>query len=70
MTLPQLIQLWITRKTAGLSLIFLFILLLVQAGFSTHGFFTRDRFIMLSNGIAATMTVLTILSALYLQAAH
>lgn len=70
MTLPQLIQLWVTRETAGLSLIFLLILLFVQAGFSTHGFFTRDRFIMISNGIAATMTMLTILSALYIQTTH
>ena len=67
MTLPQLIQLWATRETAGLSLIFLLILLFVQAGFSTHGFFMRDRFIMVSNGIAAGMTLLTILSALYFQ---
>lgn len=67
MTLPQLIQLWATRETAGLSLIFLFILLFVQAGFSTHGFFVRDRFIMISNGIAAAMTLLTILSAVYLK---
>jgi uncharacterized protein with PQ loop repeat len=67
MTLPQLIQLWATRETAGLSLLFLLILLFVQGGFSTHGFFTRDRFIMTSNGIAAVMTLLTILSALYFQ---
>jgi uncharacterized protein with PQ loop repeat len=67
MTLPQLVQLWATRETAGLSLIFLFILLFVQGGFSLHGFFTRDRFIMISNGIAAGMTILTILSALYFQ---
>jgi uncharacterized protein with PQ loop repeat len=67
MTLPQLIQLWATQETAGLSLLFLIILLFVQSGFSLHGFFTRDRFIMISNGIAATMTVLTIASAVYLK---
>jgi uncharacterized protein with PQ loop repeat len=67
MTLPQLIQLWATQETAGLSLLFLIILLFVQSGFSLHGFFTRDRFIMISNGIAATMTVLTIASAVYLN---
>lgn len=68
MTLPQLIQLWATQQTAGLSLIFLLILLFVQGGFSLHGFFTRDRFIMTSNGIAASMTLITILSAVYLKA--
>ena len=67
MTLPQLLQLWQTHETAGLSFGFLGILLFVQAGFSLQGFFTRDRFIMYSNGVAATMTVITILSALYLQ---
>jgi uncharacterized protein with PQ loop repeat len=67
MTLPQLIQLWATQETAGLSLLFLIILLFVQSGFSLHVFFTRDRFIMISNGIAATMTVLTIASAVYLK---
>lgn len=66
MTLPQLVQLWVTQETAGLSFGFLFILLFVQCGFSTHGFFMRDRFIMISNGIAAGMTLLTILSALYI----
>ena len=67
MTLPQLIQLWATHQTAGLSLTFLGILFLVQAGFSLHGLFTRDKFIMGSNGLAATMTLLTILSALYFR---
>ena len=63
MTLPQFVQLWRTGETAGLSLGFLGILIFVQAGFSLHGFFTRDRFIMWSNGLAAAMTLLTIASA-------
>jgi len=67
MTAPQLWQIWQTGQTAGLSLVFLFILLFVQGGFSLHGFFTRDRFIMGSNGLAATMTLLTVLSAFYFR---
>ena len=67
MTLPQLLQIWQTHQTAGLSLVFLLILFFVQAGFSSHGFFTKDRFIMGSNGIAATMTLLTLLSTLYFR---
>jgi uncharacterized protein with PQ loop repeat len=67
MTLPQLVQLWKTHETAGLSFGFLGILLFVQAGFSLQGFFTRDRFIMYSNGLAGAMTLVTILSALYFQ---
>lgn len=67
MTLPQLIQLWVSHQTVGLSFIFLLILLFVQSGFSLHGFFLRDRFIMISNGIAAGMTFLVILSVLYFR---
>jgi len=67
MTLPQFLQIWQTHQTVGLSLVFLLILFFVQAGFSSHGFFTKDRFIMISNGLAATMTFLTILSALYFR---
>ena len=68
MTAPQLWKLWQTGETASLSFGFLGILLFVQGGFSIHGFFTRDRFIMGSNGLAATMTLLTIASAVYLGA--
>ncbi len=67
MTAPQLWQIWQTHQTGGLSLVFLAILFFVQGGFSLHGFFTRDRFIMGSNGLAATMTLLTILSTLYFR---
>jgi uncharacterized protein with PQ loop repeat len=68
MTLPQLIQIWQTHQTAGLSLVFLAILFFVQGGFSLHGFFLRDKFIMGSNGLAAAMTLLTILSTIYFRA--
>lgn len=67
MILPQLIQLWQTHETAGLSIGFLVILVLIQYGFSVHGFFTRDRFIMGSNGLAGTMSLLTLLSTLYFR---
>ncbi len=67
MIIPQLWQVWHTGETAGLSLIFLAILLFIQSGFSLHGFFTRDRFIMGSNGLAATMTLITILSTVYFR---
>ena len=67
MTVPQLWQIWHTGQTAGLSLVFLFVLFFIQSGFSLHGFFTRDRFVMGSNGLAAFMTLLTILSTLYFR---
>ncbi len=67
MTAPQLWQIWQTHQTAGLSIVFLTILFFVQGGFSLHGYFTHDRFIMGSNGLAAGMTLLTILSTLYFR---
>lgn len=67
MTLPQLVQIWQTHQTAGISMVFLLILFIVQGGFSLHGYFTRDRFIMGSNGIAAGMTLLTIMSVVYFR---
>ena len=67
MILPQLLQIWQTHQTAGLSVGFLVILVLIQYGFATHGFFTRDRFIMVSNGIAGSMSFLTLLSTLYFR---
>lgn len=67
MILPQLLQIWQTHQTAGLSIGFLVILVIIQGGFATHGFFTRDRFIMGSNGLAASMSFLTLLSTLYFR---
>ena len=67
MILPQLLQIWQTQQTAGLSVGFLVILVFIQYGFALHGFFTRDRFIMGSNGLAATMSLLTLLSTLYFR---
>lgn len=67
MILPQLVQIWQTHQVAGISIGFLVILVLIQTGFSLHGFFTRDRFIMGSNGIAATMSLITLLSTLYFR---
>ena len=67
MTAPQLVQLWQTHETAGLSFGFLGILIFVQVGFALHGYFIRDRFIMGSNGLAAAMTAATIFSAFYFR---
>lgn len=66
MTVPQLIQIWRTHEVAGISLLFLLMLFVVQGGFALHGFFIRDRFVMGNNGLAATMTFITLLSVLYL----
>jgi uncharacterized protein with PQ loop repeat len=64
---PQLAQIWNTGVTAGLSLPTLGILILIQGGFATHGFFIRDRTIMWSNAGATTMSLAVILSVIYFR---
>lgn len=65
MIAPQFYKVWSTGEVAGISLGFLLILAGLQATFSLHGFFTRDKMIMWSNGGAAVSTLLVILSVLY-----
>lgn len=67
MILPQLYQIWTTKEVAGISLAFLLILAFIQSTFSLHGFFTRDKMIMWSNGVTAFTTVLVILSVFYFR---
>ena len=59
---PQLYKMWTTMETASLSLGMLGIILFVQFGFALHGFFIRDKFVMLSNVAAATMSAATLFS--------
>lgn len=59
--LPQLYQIWLTSDTRGVSLLTLIILIGIQSGFGAHGFFTRDRILLASNGAAATVTLTTTL---------
>jgi uncharacterized protein with PQ loop repeat len=65
--LPQLYELWETGETAGISLGTLGILVFLQGAFSTHGFFTRDQMIMISNGLACAMSIITALAVTYLR---
>lgn len=60
--IPQIVKLWQTGDAAGVSTLFLSLVFLVQAGFSLHGYFLRDRFLFISNGLAALMTVAAIVS--------
>jgi len=60
--IPQIVKLWQDREAAGVSTLFLLLIFLVQAGFSLHGYFLRDRFLTVSNGAAALMTVVVIAS--------
>ncbi len=65
MMTPQLHKLWTTHDGSSISILTLGILILLQGGFSLHGYFTRDKFVMYSNGAAVVMTFITILSVLH-----
>ena len=69
MILPQLWQIWSTWDVAAISLPFLYVLFFLQATFSLHCFFTRDKMLMWSNGGAAASTFLVILSVIYFKQA-
>ncbi len=69
MILPQLWQIWSTWDVAAISLPFLYVLVFLQATFSLHCFFTRDKMLMWSNGGAAASTLLVILSVIYFKGA-
>ena len=65
--MPQLIQIWLTREVAALSLTTLAILIFIQGGFALHGYLTRDSLIFVSNILAITVTILTVLSTMYFR---
>lgn len=65
MIMPQFYKILYTGEVASISLPFLFVLVFLQSIFSFHGFFTRDKMIMWSNGGAAFTTALVILSVFY-----
>lgn len=66
--IPQLFGVWMTGKTEGVSIITLCILVILQWGFGLHGFFLRDKPLMLSNGAAGFVSLITTLSVLYSRA--
>lgn len=64
---PQIYKIWLTREVAGISLAMLGIITFIQTGFSIHGFFIRDKFVMVSNLAAAFMSVITMASVLFFR---
>jgi uncharacterized protein with PQ loop repeat len=68
--LPQLVSVIRTRKTDGLSLQTFGTILLIQLGFAAHGFFTRDSTLMLSNGVAASVNLATIIFVISIRRAQ
>lgn len=67
MMLPQLYQLWSTGIAQGISLGTLGIIIFIQGAFSVHGFFIRDRLVMISNGLACIMSALTAIVVFFLR---
>lgn len=65
--LPQLVSVWQTRNTEGLSLLMVLLILAVQVAYSFHGFFTRDKMLMWTVGIAAGVSITTTLSVLIIR---
>ncbi len=63
---PQIYKIWSTREVAGISLAMLGIITFVQAGFAVHGFFIRDKFVMVSNLAAAFMSIIAMASVLFI----
>ncbi|HEY4527288.1 MAG TPA: hypothetical protein VJK53_05610 [Candidatus Paceibacterota bacterium] len=63
--LPQLFQIWESGVTTGLSLVTFVMNAGIQAGFMLHGFFIRNRIVMISNLIALIVSISTILSVFY-----
>ncbi len=59
--LPQVVQIFRTRKVDGLSLGMFFLYLAIQVAFSLHGFFFRDDMLMVSRGLSACVTLSVIL---------
>ncbi len=64
---PQLLKIWETNVTEGISVFTLVILFFIQTGFSAHGFFLRSSPLMLSNFAAAVVTFITVISTIYFR---
>ena len=65
--LPQFAQLWLTRKTEGLSLTMFTLIFLVQVAYSLQGFFRRDAMLMWTVGLAGILSLATIFSVLFMR---
>lgn len=65
--LPQLIKIWVTEGTQGISMTTLILLISIQAAFALHGFFIRDSMIMWSNIAATFVSTLVALSTIYFR---
>ncbi len=65
---PQLVKIWMTANATSISIPAMTLLIVIQSGFGVHGFFLRDKTLMISNCLAAVVTAATIASARYFGA--
>ena len=65
--LPQAYTIWETRNVSGISLDSLLILLFIQIGFTGHGYFQRDRLLLVSSSLGAVVNIFVIASVSYLR---
>jgi uncharacterized protein with PQ loop repeat len=65
--LPQLIKIWMTSGTEGISMITLILLVSIQVAFALHGFFIRDSAVMWSNAAAAFVSMLVVFSTIHFR---
>lgn len=67
MIMPQIYATWSTGKTDSVSLTFFAVLVFLQTMFAVHGFFIRDKTVMISNGLAAASTIIASVSVIYFR---
>ncbi len=60
--LPQLVKIWQTKQTAGVSSEMVWIYFLIQICFSLEGFFQRNKMLMWCLGLSALVSLATIIS--------
>jgi len=65
---PQMWSVLTTKQVQGISVATLTMIFVIQLAFSIHGFFLRDKPLLLSNGIASLFTATTVVSTLIFRA--
>lgn len=59
--LPQLVQLWLTHKTEGLSVWMVVLYMFIQTAFCLEGFFKRNMMFLTCMGLSALVSLSVIL---------
>jgi uncharacterized protein with PQ loop repeat len=65
--IPQLLQIWSTKSTAGLALEMFITYCTIQIALTLEGFFNRNRMLMVCFGLSAIVSMVIIASVLYLR---